>query len=102
MLACTSRAASSWEGKSPSQIQQGIISQFFDPLCFPEWDPSTNRVTYRLYWPPNQEHITLIERIPDLLPEGSIAGQSMTSPDAAAGQASVFCRLLDGRGRTAP
>ena len=49
MLACTSRAASSWEGKSPSPIQQGIISHFFDALCFPEWEPSTNRVTYRLH-----------------------------------------------------
>ena len=47
-------------------VEQGIISHFFDPLCFPEWYPSTNPVTYRLYRPFDQEHITPIERIPDL------------------------------------
>jgi hypothetical protein len=50
--------------QSSAQIQQGIISQFFDPLCFREWDPSTNWVTYRLYRRLSQEHITPIERIP--------------------------------------
>jgi hypothetical protein len=30
---------------SVAEIEQGIISHFFDPLCFPEWDPRTNRVT---------------------------------------------------------
>jgi len=47
------------------KIQQGIISHFFDALCFPEWDPSTNRVTYRLYRRLSEEHITPIERIPE-------------------------------------
>jgi hypothetical protein len=61
--------ASGVDRKGPRQvrplIQQGIISHFFDALCFPEWKPSTNRVTYRLYRCPEQEHITRIERIPD-------------------------------------
>ena len=32
-----------------SRFSRGLISRFFDPLCFPEWDPRTSRVTYRLY-----------------------------------------------------
>jgi hypothetical protein len=49
---------------STRKIQQGIISHFFDALCFSEWEPSTNRVTYGLYRRLHQEHITPIERIP--------------------------------------
>lgn len=46
-------------------IGQGIISQFPDPLCFQAWNVSTNSVTYVLYRQRSQEHITLIEHIPD-------------------------------------
>jgi hypothetical protein len=63
--------ASGVDRKGPRQvrplIQQGIISHFFDALCFPEWDSRTNLVTYRLYRRSSQEHITRIERIPDSL-----------------------------------
>jgi hypothetical protein len=44
------------------------MSHFFHALCFPEWDPSTNRATYRLYRRSSLEHITPIERIPDANP----------------------------------
>jgi hypothetical protein len=50
--------------QSDLKFEQGIISHFFDALCFPEWEPRTNRVTYRLYRGRNQDHITPIERIP--------------------------------------
>jgi hypothetical protein len=51
-------------------VEQGLISHFVDPLCFPEWEPGTNRLTYRLYRRRNQEHITPIERIPESVPNG--------------------------------
>jgi len=44
---------------------RGLISLPIYPLWFSEWEPSTNRVTYRLYPPPGEDHITLIEHIPD-------------------------------------
>jgi len=36
------------------------------PLCFPEWDVIGNALSYGLYRRLGQEHITPIERIPDL------------------------------------
>ena len=60
--------------ESACQIQQGIISHLFDALCFPEWDPRTNRVTYRLYRRRIPEHITPIEHIPDVTDSCHVSG----------------------------
>jgi hypothetical protein len=48
-LALPEQVAMAPDRSQARQIQQGIISHYFDALCFPEWEPQTNRVTYRLY-----------------------------------------------------
>ncbi len=81
---------------SRPQIQQGIISHFFDPLCFPEWEPSTNLVTYGLYRPSSQEHITPIERIPvspakvHLSADETQAPAGLSEPVGAVGRCSLI------------
>ena len=37
------------------------------PLCFPEWDPIGDLLSYGLYWRVDEEHITPIEHIPNAL-----------------------------------
>jgi hypothetical protein len=46
-----------------AQIQQGIISHYFDPLCFPEWELIENLLSYGLYRRSIQEHTSPIERM---------------------------------------
>ena len=61
-----------------AQWYAGAHSHFFDALCYPEWDPRTNRATYRLYRRSILEH-------PPFARHGG-------------GHAPCFCRLLgDGR-----